>query len=142
MRKFQTPAAPQLIEGWLAELSVLVINVRDDEFSVELRLIAYAKRLRRYPADIVRSILLDQSYKFFPHWQELEKRAEVLASPRRSMIAALERGIAPKPLYRRETTQDERDRVQSLVDQLFPSQIANRNTDVVAETTNRQSISK
>jgi hypothetical protein len=120
LRKFLTPAPLRMIEGFIAELSVLVIKARDNEFSDELRVTAYAARLSRYPADIVRHVLLVQTYKFFPYWEELEKRAEALASPRRHMIMALERGIQPTPAERREATQHERDRLQALVDQLFP----------------------
>lgn len=120
LRNFLTPAPTRQIEGWLAELSVIVAKRADDEFAEELRVTAYASRLSRYPADVVRSVLLKNTYRFFPTWDELEKRCEALTSPRRHMIAALERGPAPPEPARRPATEEERARVKALVDELFP----------------------
>lgn len=120
LRNFLTPAPTREIEAWLAELSVIVAKRQDDEFTEELRLSAYASRLAQYPADVVRNVLLTQTYKFWPSWDELEKRLKAIASPRRHMIAALERGMAPTEPSRRPPTEDERRRIQDLVDQMFP----------------------
>lgn len=68
---FLTPAPQELIEQWLAELSVMVAKRADDDLSEELRLTAYAKRLQDYPADMVRHVLLGLRWKFWPTWFEL-----------------------------------------------------------------------
>lgn len=118
---FMLPAPVRLIEEWLAELSVLVAKRQDDEFSEELRVSAYSSRLAVYPADVVRTVLLEETYKFWPTWGELERRCKVLTSPRKNMIAALRRGPQrPEPSFRR-ATEDEKARIQSLVDEMFPS---------------------
>lgn len=120
LRNFLTPAPIREIEAWLAELSVIVAKRVDDEFSETLRLTAYASRLSRYPADVARAVLLKQTYKFFPTWDELEKRCEAMTGPRRHMIAALERGPEPPEPVRRPATDEERARVKALVDEMFP----------------------
>ena len=119
LRNFLTPAPVREIEGWLAVLSVTVAKRRDDEFTEELRLTTYAGRLGRYPADIAKAVT-DQTYTFWPTWEEMEKRCEAMAGPRRHMIAALERGPMPQEI-RRAPTAAERDRIRSLVDEMFPS---------------------
>lgn len=103
---FMTPAEAREIEGWLAELSVIVARRPGPEFDECLRLEAYAGRLRRYPADVVRAALLDRSWQFWPTWRELEVVCDALASPRRAMMAALERGND----WREERTPDEAER--------------------------------
>lgn len=90
MRKTLTPAPQRDIEGWLAELSVLVARRPGDEFADELRLEAYAGRLGEYPADIVHHVLLRKAWKFWPTWSELEQECKAMVSPRRYMLAALE----------------------------------------------------
>lgn len=120
LRNFLTPAPARDIEAWLAELSVIVARRADDEFGEELRIAAYAGRLGRYPADVVREVLLRQTYRFWPTWEELEKRCEALTGPRRHMIAAMERGSAPQEAARRPATEEERARIQALVDEMFP----------------------
>jgi len=120
LRNFMAPAPMLKIEEWIARLSVVTAKRRDDEFSEELRVMEYASRLSRYPADVVRSVLLQGTYKFFPTWDELEKRCEAMTSPRKHMISALERGPQEPERERRQPTQEERDRVQALVDEMFP----------------------
>jgi len=118
---FMEPASVRMIEEWLAELSVLVAKRQDDEFSEELRVSAYSSRLSVYPADVVRTVLLKETYKFWPTWGELEKRCKALTSPRKNMIAALRHGPQrPEPSHRR-ATEDEKARIQSLVNEMFPS---------------------
>jgi len=122
LRNFLTPAPVREIEAWLAVLSVTVAKRRDDEFTEELRLTTYASRLSRYPADVAREVT-SATYGFWPTWEEMEKRCKALVGPRLQMIAALERGPA-KPEVRREPTQEERDRIQAMVDEMFPNQTA------------------
>ena len=118
---FMQPAPIRLIEEWLAELSVLVAKRQDDEFSEELRVSAYSSRLSAYPADVVRTVLLRETYKFWPPWGELEKRCKALTSPRENMIAALRRGPEMPEPSRRRATEEEKARIQSLIDEMFPS---------------------
>lgn len=121
LRNFLTPAPVREIEGWLAVLSVTVAKRRDDEFTEELRLTTYASRLARYPADVAREVT-HATYSFWPTWEEMEKRCNALVGPRRHMISALERGPEPPEPTRRPATQDERGRIQAMVDEMFPSQ--------------------
>ena len=119
LRKFLTPATADAIEGWLAELSVIVARRADDEFSEELRIAAYAGRLGRYPADVVREVLLGRSYRFWPTWEELEKRCDALAGPRRHMIAAMERGPSQREPEKHRPSEESRARMQALIEELF-----------------------
>ena len=73
LRNFMTPAPMREIEAWLAVLSVTVAKRQEDEFTEELRLTAYASRLARYPADVVKTVT-GQTFKFWPTWEEIEKR--------------------------------------------------------------------
>ena len=136
LKNFMTPAPVRNIEGWLAELSVIVARGKDDEFGDELRLSAYSGRLARYPADVVRAVLLDARYKFWPTWEELAKRCDALTSPRANMIASLERGIPEPEPIRRAATEAEKARVQALVDELFPSKSAEERKAAVDEVMN------
>lgn len=124
LRNFMTPAPIRQIEGWLAELSVIVARRQDDEFADELRVSVYSSRLSRFPADVVRHVLLKETYKFWPTWEELEKRCRAMTGPREHMIAALERGPKAQESKRRAATDDERARIQALVDEMFPGQSA------------------
>jgi len=120
LRNFMTPAPVRQIEAWLAELSVLVAKRQGDEMEEGLRLTAYASRLSRYPADVARAVTIGASYKFWPTWEEMEKRCEAMTSPRRVMIAAIERGpLPPEPEYRPPTA-EEKARIQELIDEMFP----------------------
>lgn len=120
LRNFMVPAPVREIEGWLAVLSVTVAKRRDDEFTEELRLTTYAARLSRYPADVVREVT-HATYTFWPTWEEMEKRCDAKTGPRRQMISALERGPAPPEPIRRPPTQAERDRISSLIAEMFPN---------------------
>lgn len=117
---FQTPAPIRDIEFWLAELSVLTAGKGPDGVSAELLVSAYSSRLSQYPADVVRYALLKKSWKWFPTWYELKRICESKASPRRHMIAALSKPEPDNEPVRREPTQEEIDRIQELVDSMFP----------------------
>lgn len=119
LKNFMTPAPIRDIEAWLAVMSVTVAKRRDDEFTEELRLTTYAGRLARYPADVARAVT-SQTYGFWPTWEEMEKRCEALTAPRRNMIVALERGPEPKAAEYRPPNDEEKARIQALVDGMFP----------------------
>lgn len=123
LRNFMTPATSRQIEGWLARMSVVVAKRQDDAFGDELRVVEYASRLGRYPADVVHHALLGKSWQWWPTWAELERECEAMTAPRRQMIAALERGPVPV-IERRPPTPEERARIQALIDEMFPGQPA------------------
>ena len=121
LKNFLTPAPIRTIEGWLAELSVIVARRPDDQFAEELRVSVYSARLTRFPADISHHVLINETYKFWPTWEELEKRCKLMVAPRIQMIAALERGPVPAEPSRREPTAEERTAIQDLVNEMFPA---------------------
>lgn len=131
LRNFMTPAPIRQIEAWLAELSVIVARRPDDAMGDELRVSVYSSRLTRFPADVARHVLLETAYKFWPTWEELEKRCNALTGPRAAMIAALERGPTPLEDERRLATDDEKARIQAMVDEMFPSKSAEDRKDAV-----------
>lgn len=124
LENFNVPADIRQVEGWLAELSVIVAKRVDSDFAEELRLAAYASRLCQYPADVARHAVLGVSYQFWPTWQEMERHCEEGASPRRCMIAALKRGPKPPEPEYGPATDAEKARTQELVDAVFPSKSA------------------
>lgn len=117
---FMTPAQTRKIEHWLAELSLLTAGRGKEGLDAELMVNAYASRLAAYPADVVRHALLVKTWKWFPSWDELERVCEAKAGPRRHMIAALSQPVPDTEPKRRPPTQEERERVQALVDEMFP----------------------
>ncbi len=120
LQNFQQPAPQRAIEGWLVELSAITAGKGPDGVDADILLTAYSSRLSTYPADIVRDVLLGKAWKWFPTWEELEKLCEAKASPRRHMIAALSKPpVDPEPKTR-PATQEEKDRIQALVDEMFP----------------------
>jgi len=131
LRNFMTPAPMRKIEEWIARVSVVTAKRREDEFGEELRVVEYSSRLSRYPADVVKNALLIATYKFFPTWDELERRCEAMTAPRRCMIAALERGPVSKEEERKAATVEERERIQALVDRAFPHIAPERRQEAV-----------
>lgn len=121
LENFITPAPIRQIEAWLAELSVICAKRRDGDFDEGLRLTAYASRLNRYPADVVKYALLDSSWQFWPTWAELEKICNAKAGPRKHMIHALKNPAPAFEIVNRPPTEEEKARVQALVDEMFPS---------------------
>lgn len=118
--KLLQPAPIREIEMWLAELSVLTAGRGEDGLNAELLLTAYSSRLAQYPADVAKHALLGRRWKWFPAWSEVENICETMAAPRRHMVAALQKPQADEEPRRREPTQEERERVQEMVDSLFP----------------------
>lgn len=94
VQRLLEPADARQIEGWLAELSVIVARRRDQDFAEELRVEAYASRLRAYPADVARHALLEHRWRFWPAWDELREVCDAKAAPRRAMVQRL--AIGPR----------------------------------------------
>ena len=133
---FQTPAPQRAIEEWLAELSVTTASRQKDGMEQALALGVYSSRLGRYPADVVKDALLVKRWKWWPTWDELAGYCEAKASPRRHMIAALQKPAPDPEEGRRPPTQEERDRVQAMIDEMFPIQSADdrrRAVDIALE---------
>ncbi len=85
-----TPASEATIVGWIGELSVISPKRKGSEFEAALLIKAYADRLAKYPADIVKAVMVDRSWKWFPSWDELRTACEVLLGPRKVIRKALE----------------------------------------------------
>ncbi len=95
------PAPDHRIEGWLAELSMVVRMPREDRFNADLRLAVWTDRLRHYPADIVYHALrywpdigikvpsLRTSARFWPAWAEIFAILESQSQWRRKVHAAI-----------------------------------------------------
>jgi hypothetical protein len=120
LRNFLTPAPARDVEGWLAELSVIVAKRKDGDFDEALRLTAYASRLSKFPADVVRYALLERTWQFWPTWAELEKICKAKTGPRIQMIHALERPARPDEAERVLPTEEEKARVRAMVEEAFP----------------------
>ena len=105
LMNLMTPARPEQIEAWLAELSVIAPRRVGDEFEEALRLSAYTRRLGEYPADVVRYALIERPWRFFPSWAELDSACKEVVTKRKAMMAALEREDR-KPSHRREERRD------------------------------------
>jgi hypothetical protein len=90
---FMQSAPINAIEQWLAELSVISAKRIDDDVSEELRLTAYARRLADYPADMVRHVLLDMRWKFFPTWAELGDKLDEMKEKRARLIQSIKGNV-------------------------------------------------
>ena len=84
------PTAIEVIEPWLAELSLIAPARQHDPMTDELRMSAYSSRLAEYPPDVVRHVLLVMVWRFWPSWAELHEACEAAVSPRRAMLLALD----------------------------------------------------
>jgi len=96
------PAHVSKIEGWIAELSMLVHMRRQDPFYSDLMLRVWTDRLRQYPADVVWYILrlwpglgaknaaFRISSKFWPAWSDIHPMLEGYSQWRRKACEALQ----------------------------------------------------
>jgi hypothetical protein len=117
----QTPAPRDMVEVWLAELSVSAKKRQEDGFSDALRIEVYSRDLAKYPADVVKEALAPRRWKFWPALSEVQDICDAMIRTRSVYAAAAARGPAPQPETRRAATDAEKARVQALVDELFPS---------------------
>ena len=121
LRNFMATPLKRQIEDWLAELSVIVAKRRDGEFDEALRLEAYSSRLAQYPADVVKYVVLEHRWQFWPTWAEMQKICEAKTGPRKHMIFALSQTAPPPTKETRPPTVAERERIQNLINEQFPS---------------------
>lgn len=77
------PASSDLIEEWLAAVSVKTARRKASELGAELALSVYTAHLSEYPADAVRQVLADYRGQWFPTWGELAERLDELSDARR-----------------------------------------------------------
>lgn len=120
VRKLLAPAPRETVVYWLVELSVITALRQGDDLEQELRLDAYERRLRQYPADVVRYVTVQHSWRFWPTWAEMEEVCRKRTAPRLSMLAALQdepNNIIPECLA---PTQKEKARVAAYVHKLYP----------------------
>jgi hypothetical protein len=104
VRMAQTPAPEAVVYGWLGELSVQVAYRTQTEFNGELTLRVYARNLAKYPADIVRDVLMDwpRQSKWWPTWhelvEELDRRQQRRLALERELILRIRRqeDVAPR----------------------------------------------
>lgn len=113
VHRLMTPAPSREIEGWLAELSVIVARRPSEPMDEALRLEAYASRLRAYPADVAKQAILGKRWQFWPTWAELSRECDRLSGPRRHMLAEL-RGPFDAVDVRRERAPGELERIREL----------------------------
>lgn len=83
----------------LARLKVVTIRRGEGEADLTLQFSAYADDLSKWPADVVREVLMAWDGKWWPALAELEDAMTPLATPRRKLLYALEH--KPRP-YRTE----------------------------------------
>ena len=118
----QMPTPRDMVEVWLAELSVSAKKRQEDGFSDALRIEVYSRELAKYPADVVKEALATRRWKFWPALSEVQEICDVMCRTRAVYAAAAARGPAPEPKQYRAATEAERARAQALVDELFPRQ--------------------
>lgn len=122
-QRFAAPASQQMIEAWLAELSVITAKRNDDDMTEQLRLRAYTERLLPYPADIVRHALLVVTWKFWPTWDDLKRYCDEQYEERHAMLTAMvaqsryeHRHMEPQ---REQMSEEERANVQKGIAELL-----------------------
>lgn len=89
MAGLMAPATADEIGLWLTELSMVTARRSEGAEEAALTLVAYTKRLRGYPGDIVRATLQDWSGKWFPTWGELKEILDARVAPRTAIQTAL-----------------------------------------------------
>lgn len=117
-----TPAPASQIEHWLAELDALTIPRKGDTVDAGMRLAAYTRRLSGFPADVVRHVLLEQTWKFWPTWEELSAALDRWTAPRRVAASHLrkadEAASRPRPAPFEPPSEEAKARAQQAVDAL------------------------
>lgn len=83
------PAPDAAIVGWLAELYQIVATRQMAEIDIKAKGAAYLPRLAMWPADAVRTVLLVETWRFFPAWEELEARLTRLTRRRDALRNAI-----------------------------------------------------
>lgn len=99
------PAPEELLLQWLSMMGVLVAKKDQGETISELELIAYARKLRAWPGDVVRDVLdrYPDENKWWPEWATLRKALVAASSERLALSGAFRRWTeAPEFMAMRE----------------------------------------
>lgn len=83
------PASDDEMGNWLGELSTIAIRRGGSAEEGALAVMAYVKRLRAYPGDIVRDTLINWTGKWFPSWGELKEILDARIAPRKEIQTAV-----------------------------------------------------
>ena len=117
VRKALTGPTRAQVEQWLARLSVITASRAASGTANKIKLHEYGLRLMAFPSDVVHHVLMERTWQFFPTWHELQQACERLEAPRRAMLRALE-SDQPEPEKFEPPTQDQKERVKSMIDEL------------------------
>ena len=109
--KANVPASDDKIKRWLVRLHIVTASRKHDQVHYDLTLEMYTEQLRKFPADIVKHVLVDADYKFFPALIDLTDACQRKLMPRRQLHQSLERGeVTEKPRGPR-CSSEEADRI-------------------------------
>jgi hypothetical protein len=84
-----TPITGTEALGLLKELKATTRPTPGTTDDLEAVLVAYLKRLKDYPADVIRHVLTTHDSPWWPAWHELKERLEMHTYRRRMMLEAL-----------------------------------------------------
>lgn len=99
------PAKEEDILQWLTTMGVLVAKKEQGETISTLELVAYARKLRAWPGDIVKQVLdtYPDEHKWWPEWKTLHDLLKQAASTRLALSSAFRRWTeAPDFMAKRE----------------------------------------
>jgi hypothetical protein len=99
------PAPEEKILEWLGMMSVLVAKQGQDQSVSKLELVAYARKLRGWPADVVRTVLdrYPDHHKWWPEWRDLRVMLAEAGRERMMLAESFNRWIAaPDFMAKRE----------------------------------------
>lgn len=99
------PAPEEKLLEWLGMMAVLVAKQGQDQSVSRLELVAYARKLRGWPADVVRTVLdrYPDHHKWWPEWRDLRVMLGEAGHERMMLAEAFNRWIqAPEFMARRE----------------------------------------
>ena len=94
LEKLNCPTPSDMFETWLAELSYTVIRRPGSEVDELGKAAAYASRLTEYPADVIKYVLTEHPWKYWPAWVEMKEICDRQVITRRAMTHKLRRLVA------------------------------------------------
>lgn len=123
------PPTAEQAEGWLVMLQSVTAHRQDSEPTSAVAYAMYAAELRRWPADIAKSVCFkfargragQTGPNWFPTLAEIAQECERLAAPRQAMLAGLHSRRAPEALPltgrgREEPTEEEKVEVRRMAE--------------------------
>lgn len=99
MEYINRPSAPEFIEGKIAEMKLLLVRRSEGEDDIEFLVSVLTPRLRKFPSDIVLSVIDNwiRTQKFFPTVSEIVPVMENEFMFREKMLEALRNNQGAKP---------------------------------------------